>query len=458
MKQKNVILMVVAVGCGLVAAFLTSQMSAKGKVEQVDVVVAAKDLPVGTTITRADAPKMLEIRKMPKDGLPPNYVASMEELYDKRLSRPVRAKETFNPQDLLKGGAIMLPPGHNMVSMPVGVGQAAAGFVGPGSRVDVLATVRLSNKLHAFPLLVNMLVITANSSTVYADNGSGAFPNLSMVSFAVKGKEALLLSLAKSRGCTIELMLRNSESDASETNEKRIEENIKLLSSDRDEAAIKGANGDGTKNPETDPRPVNPPVEQPKITETPKPEPKEVPVAPYPTPKVVTVQVLVATRDIPVGTDVTADLLAEAFAIKEYPIGVATDALNDLKPALGKVFKFGVAKGQWVTGNMVGLPGLKPSPVYPFVEPKPGPSATVEPPKPDPKIEPKIVEKPVQKKYHDVAVHDANKTVIWRYEEVKPGQWKKVAELTPEQLAEADKPATPTPPKPATPDAAKKAD
>ena len=34
MKQKNVILMVVAVGCGLVAAFLTSQMSAKGQIEQ----------------------------------------------------------------------------------------------------------------------------------------------------------------------------------------------------------------------------------------------------------------------------------------------------------------------------------------------------------------------------------------------------------------------------------------
>lgn len=451
MKQKNVILMVVAVGCGLVAAFLTSQMSAKGKVEQVDVVVAAKDLPVGTTITRADAAKMLEIKKMPKDGLPPQYVATMEELYDKRLSRPVRAKETFNPQDLLKGGAILLPPGHNMVSMPVGVGQAAAGFVGPGSRVDVLATVRLSNKLHAFPLLVNMLVVAVNSTTVYADNGSGAFPNLSMVSFAVKGKEALLLSLAKSRGCTIELMLRHADSDTAETNEKRIEENIKLLSSEKDEADIKNANGGDAKNPETTTRPT----EAPKVEVKQPEQPKELPVAPYPTPKVVTAQVLVATRDIPAGTDVTADLLAEAFAMKEYPIGVATDALDDLKPALGKVFKFGVAKGQWVTGNMVGLPGLKPSPVYPFVEPKPGPSATVEPPKPEPKVEPKIVEKPVQKKYHDVAVHDAKGTVIWRYEEVKPGQWKKVAELTPEQATETDKP---TAPKPATPDAAKKAD
>src|SRR5206468_11176458 len=55
MKQKNLILMVVAVGCGLVAAFLTSQMSARSSaVEQVEVIVAAKDLPVGTMLGKED--------------------------------------------------------------------------------------------------------------------------------------------------------------------------------------------------------------------------------------------------------------------------------------------------------------------------------------------------------------------------------------------------------------------
>src|SRR5947209_5113114 len=115
MKQKNVILMVVAVGCGLVAAFLTSQMSAKTVVEQVDVVVAAKDIPVGTTIPREDLDKWVKVVKRPKDGLPPQYLTVKEDLIDKRLSRPIRIEETFNPQDLLKGGNITLPPGHNMV-------------------------------------------------------------------------------------------------------------------------------------------------------------------------------------------------------------------------------------------------------------------------------------------------------------------------------------------------------
>ncbi len=54
MKQKNLILMVVAVGCGLVAAFLTTQINAKPKVEKIAVWVAAKDLPVGTVFTKAE--------------------------------------------------------------------------------------------------------------------------------------------------------------------------------------------------------------------------------------------------------------------------------------------------------------------------------------------------------------------------------------------------------------------
>ena len=37
--------------------------------------------------------------------------------------------------------------------------------------------------------------------------------------------------------------------------------------------------------------------------------------------------------------------------------------------------------------------------------------------------------------FHDVAIHGTNGTIIHRYEEIAPGQWKKVAELTPEQAA-----------------------
>jgi pilus assembly protein CpaB len=440
MKQKNVVLMVIAVGCGLAAAFLTSQMNAKNQVEQVDVIVAAKDLPVGTTITRDELNKLVKIKSVPKDALPPAYVTNMEELVDKRLSRPLRAEETFNPQDLLKGGAITLPPGYNMVSLPVSVGQAAAGFVGPGSRVDVIASVRLSNQLKAFPLLVNMLVVAVDTQTTY--QGNGVFPSLNMVSFAVKPKEALVLSLAKSRGCNLELMLRHPEtSNPNETNDDKLDAIIKLLSDERGSKALVAQPGsqdtpDGPHLIPDEPQPSAPKA-------TPKPEPKpEPPASPEPPvappPSLATVQVLVAKQDIDANTVLTNDLITTAFEWKELPKDYAADAVTDLAAHVGQVLKTGVAKGQWVTGFMLGAASSKAPPQDPFTLPKPGPTPEVKP-------------VPVKQNYHDVAVHSASGTRIHRYVEVAPGQWKKVAELTPEQATRSQTVNNP-PETPKTPD------
>jgi len=442
MKQKNVILMVVAVGCGLVAAFLTSQMSAKGQVEQVDVVVAAKDLPVGTMITREELKTAVKTKKMPKDGLPPAYITNPEDLVDKRLSRPVRMEETFNPQDLSKGGAITLPEGYDMASLQIGVANAAAGFVGPGSRVNVLATVRLSNKTYAFPLLVNMLVVAVDTQTTYTKEGT--FPTMNTVSFAVKEKEALLLSLAKSRGCSLELMLRHPSKSTDADKDYKIEDVIKLLQDEQNKADIKGTGTGDEKKPDPvevkKPDTVTPPVTPPTTpAEVKKPDRAPPAVSPFaPPPTIPVKKILIAKRDITPHTDVTKDLIAEAFELKEVPKEFAPDALDDLTEVFGKQFKTGVSKGQWVTPFMVGIDPKAP-PREDFV-PKPGePPVT---PKPADPVKPEVV----RRKTHDVAVHGTNGTIVHRYEEVKPGVWKKIAELSPEQAARdarEDKPEAP---------------
>lgn len=421
MKQKNVILLIVAVGCGIVAAVLTSQMSAKGQVEQVDVLVAAKDLPVGTTITREDLDKggIVKIKKMPKDGLPPSFVVDREQLVDKRLARPLRAEETFNPQDLVKGGAITLPPGHNMVSLPIGVGQSAAGFVGPGSRVDVLATLRLSKQLYSFPLLVNMLVVAVNTQTTYANAGdnNGAFPNLSMVSFAVKGKEALVLSLAKTRGCNLELVLRHPEtSDANEGNDK-LEDVIKLLSDEGNlEAKVIGGPSEGKVKDKTG---AADPTVKPAFEPT---------VPPTVAPRFAMVDVLVAKEDLAPNTQITLDLIKEKFEWKEVPKDNALDSgalvQSNYEQALGQAIRNGISKNQWVTWTMVGLQKPKDSPREFFFDPKAG--------LPDAPLAPRAV---ARKNYHDVLVVTNAGATIWRYEILPSGQYKKVAELTPEQAA-----------------------
>jgi len=434
MKQKNVILMVVAVGCGLVAAFLTSQMSAKAPVEQVEVIVAAKDLPVGTMITRDDLKddKVVKVKKIPKDGLPPAFISNKEDLVDKRLSRPVRAEETFNPQDLSKGGSVTLPDGYDLMSLQINVAQAAAGFIGPGSRVDVMASLRLGNTLKVFKLLVNMLVINVDQQVTY--DKTGTFPSMNMIGFAVTDTHCMLLELAKARGCSLSLKLRHPNKSPDGDKDYKVEDVMKLLQDSQNPTEVKvGEPGSPTGDPPK--KPVDPTV---------KPvDPKDpgTPSAPAPRETVVVVKVLVAKEDIAPNTLVTADLVKDKFELKVLPAEFAGDAMADLSAAYDKAFKTGVSRGQWVTPGMVGLQATKVSPVDRFEIPKPSPDTKpVGPQQPA-----------VKRNHHDVAVHTTSGTVINRYEEVRPGVWKKVAELTPEQAAQDDKPATPK----AGPDATK---
>jgi pilus assembly protein CpaB len=392
MKQKNVILMVVAVGCGLVAALLTSQMSARTPTQDlVQVIVAAKDLPVGTQITKEVIKEMTTMKGLPKDSLPPAYVQLEEELLEKRLARGVRKGETFNPADLSKGGVVTLPPGMSMVSMSVGAANAVAGFVGPGARVDILSTLRLQNRLLAFPLMTNMLILAIDTQTVY--DKSGVFPAMSTVSFAVDRKQALLLSLAKSRGCTMELLLRNPE-DPVKTDERFTVENVTKLLQDETQMSkvISGINDED--HPVDKPRPTPPKGSQPETA-----------------PATETVQVPVATEEIAAGTELTADLIAAKFKPMALPTAIAEGAVTDLKTVLGKTLTSGLGKNQWLTMSRVGEQGVKPSPQTPFVPEKGGVS-------PAPK-----------RNTHDVVVHTSSGSKSFRYEEVRAGEWKLVGEV-----------------------------
>jgi Flp pilus assembly protein CpaB len=200
--------------------------------ETVEVLVAVKDLPVGTMLTCEDLKEdtVVKTKKVPKNDLPPAFVTNREDLVGKRLSRPIHAEEMFNPQDLIKGGNISSYHGDDIVSLRVGVGQATAEFVGPGSRVNVLATVRSGNKLRTFPLLANMLVVAVDMGVSH--DTKGVLPNLSMgmVSFCLTEKQALLLSLAKSRGYTLELVLRDPTKSEEADKDYDIDKVIKMLS------------------------------------------------------------------------------------------------------------------------------------------------------------------------------------------------------------------------------------
>ncbi|QJW95982.1 hypothetical protein FTUN_3536 [Frigoriglobus tundricola] len=233
--------------------------------ETIDVLVAARDLPVGTMLSRDNLKTAVKTKKVSRDSLPPVIVTNVEELVDKLLCRPVREEETFNPSDLTMGQNLVLYDGDDMVSIQVAAAQAAAGLIGPGSRVNVLATLRVGNKVRAFPLLVNVLVVAVDASTV--DSKGGTFANLNTVLVAAKvnEKQALALSLAKSRGCSIELLLRHPSKSEDADKAYNIESVIELLAGEQTGEASPGA-GTGEE------KPAAPPVVVPPFT-APAPRP-----------------------------------------------------------------------------------------------------------------------------------------------------------------------------------------
>jgi pilus assembly protein CpaB len=418
MKQKNLILMVVAVGCGLVAAFLTTQINAKPKIEQVEVWVAKKDLPVGTTLTERDLLNYAVKKPIAKQALPASFVVDEKELIDKRLTRPFTKEEPFVPSALAKHGVITLPDGKDMASLPMNVTNGVAGFVGPGSKVDVLASVKLGNKLEAFPLLIDMLVLAVDTHTSY-DNQKGVFPNMSTVSFAVTQEEALLLQLAQRRDCHLSLLLRHPGKPVDPSYDiKKIK---KLLEDDRHPAKL---------------------VTFDKGDDAPQPDGP----APAPAPRLETTKVLVASVDIPANTDITRDLIEQRFVEREIPKELAEGVITDFTPHLAKVFKTGVARGQWVTEGMIGSPVPKPAPQDHQIDnqPKPEPNDSATPTEPvRPSASPRITQRT-----HDIYGHTTSGTLIYRYEEVKPGDWKLKETLTPEQLAAKSKLGSDTKPSP----------
>jgi hypothetical protein len=63
----------------------------------VPVLVASRDIPLGTRLTWENLPALVETRIVSEDSLPLAYVRDVDELVGRRFYRTLRAGETFNP-------------------------------------------------------------------------------------------------------------------------------------------------------------------------------------------------------------------------------------------------------------------------------------------------------------------------------------------------------------------------
>lgn len=208
MKPKTMILMVVAVTCGLGASYMTSRLLAERgdapETPKVKILVAKKTLNQGDTLKN---PQDLFEEKVYTEGEEPRAaIASFDQLKGRIIARSLRAgdhitaEDTFDPA---KGYHMMswaLPDGMYAVGIRVNLADIAGGFASlPHSRVNVYSTVKRGSDKDSYSMLLleNVLVLAADQNMNLPDGK--ALP-ATVVTLAVTGEDALRLNLAKEQG------------------------------------------------------------------------------------------------------------------------------------------------------------------------------------------------------------------------------------------------------------------
>jgi pilus assembly protein CpaB len=175
------------------------------------VVVAAADLDVGAEITREDI-RMID---WPANSIPTGSFADPKEVVGRGLVLPVIQNEPILPMKLAtkEAGAGLppaIPPGLRAVSVRVNEVIGVAGYVLPGTRVDVVATVSPTERqidTTSKVILTNVQVVAAGTKIDRETDKNKPMP-VTVVTLLVNPEESERLTLAASQG-KIQLALRN---------------------------------------------------------------------------------------------------------------------------------------------------------------------------------------------------------------------------------------------------------
>src|SRR6202163_2348589 len=175
----------------------------------VQVVVAANDIEIGTKLE----PRDIRPVTLPQSAVPPGAYTSASQVLGRGALLPMSKGEFLLPSKLaaLNAGAglpSMIPPGMRAVSVRVNDVVSVAGFVQPGTRVDVLATGNRGNgnDRQTTTVLENVAVIAVGKSL--DRNASPEAQSAPVITLLVSPDDAQKLALVSQEG-RIQLSLRN---------------------------------------------------------------------------------------------------------------------------------------------------------------------------------------------------------------------------------------------------------
>jgi pilus assembly protein CpaB len=176
------------------------------------VVVAAADLELGRALTPDD----VQIVQYPEGSVPDGSFTAADGLMGRGVISPIVRNEPILTGKLatIEAGAGLppiIPPGMRAVSVRVNDVVGVAGYVLPGTRVDVVATLTPTlnqTDVTSKVVLTNVQVLTSGTKIEQTGGDKGKPVEVSVVTLLVDPSQAERLALASTEG-KIQLALRN---------------------------------------------------------------------------------------------------------------------------------------------------------------------------------------------------------------------------------------------------------
>ena len=228
MRPKSIILLTLALGCGLIASIGINQVMANRRAvpatqtgETAPIFVAATEIGIGDPLT----PQLLKLEPWPKEKVPAGSLGNLEDVEGRRSRSKFYPGEPILEAKLLPkgengGSAIdMIPKGMRVVPIRGDAVSGASGMILPGDRVDLLIHLR-DDPAHGVTravtrtFLQNVKIFAVDD--VYDRPGTeNKALSAKTISVLVTPEQAELVALASQLGA-VQLVMRSASDDVAE--------------------------------------------------------------------------------------------------------------------------------------------------------------------------------------------------------------------------------------------------
>jgi pilus assembly protein CpaB len=231
MSKTRILIGVLALGSGLVAAYMGMKVIKKppekevveiSTVDTVDVLVASKQITMGDKLANG----AITWQTWPQSVIAPNMITKAEdpealtkfeqararvEIYE---GEPILEKKLVMPNDNGFMAAI-LPKGYRAISVRISEETGAGGFILPNDRVDVLMTRKIDNDntssgktVYTETVVTNVRVLAINQIYKPSPEGEQAIPQGKTATLELDPHQSEIVAMAETAG-QLSLALRS---------------------------------------------------------------------------------------------------------------------------------------------------------------------------------------------------------------------------------------------------------